>query len=136
MTDKELIKQDIKRRISNLEKLGNREYIKKYFTEQFRFIEVYEGLIKFIDSLPEEPASEDLEKEITKCYKSRNDLMMTREQFGKIIRHFTEWQKQQLIDKACEWLNDWLESDDFGIPITASSRKLFLKEFKEAMEEQ
>jgi hypothetical protein len=53
-------------------------------------------------SLPEEPASEDLEEEITKCYKSRNDLMMTREQFGKIIRHFTEWQKQQIMKKDLE----------------------------------
>ena len=62
MTDKEKIKEDIKRRISNLEQLGDREHIKKYFAEQFRFIEVYEGLIKFIDSIPEESASDDLKK--------------------------------------------------------------------------
>lgn len=63
MSDKvQLIKEEIKRRISYLEELGDREYIEKYFEEQFRFIEIYESLIKFIDSLPEEPASKDLEE--------------------------------------------------------------------------
>jgi len=43
-----------------------------------------------------EKVSEDLEEEITKCYKSRNDLMMTRKQFGELIHRFTEWKKQQM----------------------------------------
>ena len=50
----------------------------------------------------EEPVSNDLEleEEITKCYKSRINLMMTRKQFGEIIHHFTEWQKEQMMAKA------------------------------------
>ena len=146
MTDKELIKQEIKRRISNLEQIGDRKEIEIHFPEQFKFIKMYEGLLQFIDSLPEEPtvkgiiwedvntlesiiyqvhneypsigeksfglevlerfqdcqddieepASKDLEEEITKCYKSRTDLMMTRNQFGELIHRFTEWQKQQM----------------------------------------
>lgn len=52
----------------------------------------------FIASLPEEPASEDLEEKITKCYKSQNGLMMTRKQFGEIIHRFTEWQKQKDLE--------------------------------------
>lgn len=44
----------------------------------------------------EESTSEDLEEEITECYKSRNDLMMTRKQFGELIHRFTEWKKQQM----------------------------------------
>ncbi len=53
------------------------------------------NFLSYIDSLPEEPASEDLEEEITKCYKSRNDLMMTRKQFGELIHHFAEWQRKK-----------------------------------------
>ncbi len=72
MTDKELIKQEIQRRISYLEQLGDREYIEEYFAEQFRFIEIYESLIKFIDSLPEEPLLEDGKSNTIK-YDSRED---------------------------------------------------------------
>ena len=47
---------------------------------------------------PEETVKEELEleEEITKCYNSRIDVMMTRKQFGKIIHRFTEWQKEQM----------------------------------------
>lgn len=55
-----------------------------------------EAISMAIKALQEEPVSEDLEEEITKCYKSRNDLMMTRKQFGEIIHRFTEWQKEQM----------------------------------------
>lgn len=65
----------------------------------------------------EEHAGEDLEEEITKCYKSRNDLMMTRKQFGEIIHHFVEWQKQKdkqdFMKKAREYLER--EYEDIGI---------------------
>ena len=50
----------------------------------------------------EEPASEDLEEEITKFYKSRNDLMMTRKQFGELIHHFTEWQRNHVMKDAVD----------------------------------
>ena len=57
-----------------------------------------QNILTYIDSLQEEPVSEDLEleEEITKCYNSRIDVMMTRKQFGKIIHRFTEWQKEQM----------------------------------------
>lgn len=59
----ELVKKELERRIKNLEELGSRDFIRTHFTEQYRFIEVYEGLIKFIDSLTD--IDEDaLEKEI------------------------------------------------------------------------
>ena len=57
-------------------------------------------LLDYIDSLQEEPVSEELEEEITKCYKSRIDLMMTRKQFGEIIHRFTNWQKRQMMKDA------------------------------------
>jgi hypothetical protein len=58
----------------------------------------YNQIMQFIDSLPEKPASDDLEEEITKCYKSRIDLMMTRKQFGELIHHFTDWQHGKDFD--------------------------------------
>lgn len=103
MTNKELIKQDIKRRISNLEKLGDREHIKKYFAEQFRFIEVYEGLIKFIDSLPEEH-NEDLE-EAAKRYATEGDEINGLYIIDEEVDAFkagAEWQKQQMMKDAVE----------------------------------
>lgn len=48
--------------------------------------------------IEEKPVSDDLEEEITKCYKSRNDLMMTRKQFGKLIHRFTNWQHGKDFD--------------------------------------
>ncbi len=71
MTDKELIKQEIKRRISNLEQIGDRKEIEIHFPEQFKFIKMYEGLLQFIDSLPEE---EPIVKEITRKDVNTDDI--------------------------------------------------------------
>lgn len=51
LIDKDILVAEMKRRISNLEQLGDRKYIETHFIEQFRFIEVYEGIIDFINSL-------------------------------------------------------------------------------------
>ena len=39
--DKDALVAEMKRRISNLEQIGDRKYIETHFPEQFRFIEVY-----------------------------------------------------------------------------------------------
>jgi hypothetical protein len=67
----------------------NERYKRIAQTEQFKESYCGKSLGK------EESESEDLEEEITKCYNSRNDLMMTRKQFGELIHHFAEWQKQK-----------------------------------------
>lgn len=61
LIDKDALVAEMKRRISNLEQLGDRKYIETHFIEQFRFIEVYEGIIDFINSL--EMKEVDLDKE-------------------------------------------------------------------------
>lgn len=51
LIDKDALVTEMKRRISNLEQLGDRKFIETFFTEQFRFIKVYEGIIDFINTL-------------------------------------------------------------------------------------
>ena len=46
-----------------------------------------------------------------------------------------EWKDEQMIEKACEWLNDTLMSDEGGFPITSNGVKEFIKDFRKSMEE-
>ena len=90
-----------------------------------------EKLKTFIDSLPEEPVSKDLEEEINKFVdipenQGNPDL---KEELSKCAHHFAQWQEQQdekdtsdvltvvylrgadegkkiMVDKACEWLEE------------------------------
>lgn len=95
MTDKEKIKEEIERRIEQCYRTLSQDLLERERNETNCCLQQYKEILQFIDSLPEEPASEDLEEEIDRCYKSRNDLMMTRRQFGELIHHFAEWQKKQ-----------------------------------------
>lgn len=68
MSDKELIKQEIEKRLSLLwnlipegEKVLKDDFTKEDANNLGKYTEL-ESLLKFIDSLPEEPASEDLEE--------------------------------------------------------------------------
>jgi len=113
MTDKvQKVKEEIERRISNLEQIGDREYIEKFFREQFRFIEVYESLIKFIDSIPEEPASEDLEEAASK-YIEEDFHERSRADF----KAGAEWQKHQMMKDAVDAtiLNVDAQTIEFGL---------------------
>lgn len=51
LIDKDILVEEIKRRISNLEQLGNRVYIQTYFPEQYRLIRGYESLLPFLDTI-------------------------------------------------------------------------------------
>lgn len=56
-----------------------------------------DDILRFIDSIPEEPASEDLEEEYEKYFKAHEiDIVLNPYTNCKdIARHFAEWQKQQ-----------------------------------------
>lgn len=67
-------------------------------------VEAFNDILQFIDSLPEEHASEDLEKEIGKyttnhLLKKRNHSTgvyhLTQKDCDDIARHFAEWQKKK-----------------------------------------
>lgn len=108
-----------------------------------------DDVIAFIDSLPEEPLSKDLEREIGlytthSLLKKRNHdtgvYHLTQKDCDDIARYFAEWQKQQMIKKVVEWLNSntvTMKADH--CEYTASSYNLrkekFIIAFKLAMEE-
>ena len=70
--DKDIVIQEMARRIHNLEELGDRQFIATHFPEQYRFIEVYEGIIDFINN--SEPKNVDLEKKLSMLDKTLFDF--------------------------------------------------------------
>ena len=77
MTDKEKIRAEIERQI----KKNNGSPIS-----------VCNDLLSYIDSLSEEPVSEDLENEIQRYYVEWDE----HPQYVQTARHFANWQKEQL----------------------------------------
>ena len=95
MADKEIIKQDIERRI---EKYG--PDFKTPYDAMYQLL----TLLDFIDSIPEESTSEDLEEEIDRCWEGWIDPnpevkgvdgYLSKDEFSVYARHFAEWQKQK-----------------------------------------
>ena len=81
--------------------------------------ETLTDLEDFIDSLPEQPISEDLEEEVERCWKEMfpigwSDstlLTLTHEQHKALTSHFAEWQK----DKMKETLQTEYEKGRFDM---------------------
>ena len=72
------------------------------------------NFLSYINTLPEEPASEDLEEEINRV----DDWYPVELNYiQEIAHHFVEWQKQKdeqdFMKKACEYLKQ--EHEDVGI---------------------
>ena len=96
MTDKvKLIKSEIERLIGDL---GEQRDV------------LLEELIDFINSLPEKPVIEDLEEAANKYaydYTTNDEGNGGDDWEDDIATAFkdgAQWQKQQTVDKACEWL--------------------------------
>ena len=90
-------------------------------------------MLFFIDSLTEEPVSEDLE-EAAKEY--ANSIAQHEHNKLYSIADFiagANLQKERMIDKACVWLDDNLIHYWSGL--NANNTKQFIEEFKKAMEE-
>lgn len=62
----------------------------------------YKQILQFIDSLPEEPVSEDLEEEYDKYFKAHEtDIVLNPYTNCKdIARHFAEWQEKKMLGIA------------------------------------
>ena len=138
MTDKELIKQEIERRIKNLEfSLENNCVEKHSKLGILGNITTLESLFQFINSLPEEPVSEDLDKEIGKyttneLLKKRNHSTgiyhLTQKDCDNIARHFAEWQHGKDFD-------DLLQSEmKFPKEYYDRGKADAMKEMKEALQ--
>lgn len=60
--------------------------------------EAYNEVLSFIDSLEEDPVSEDLEKEIQRYYNEMDGDC----RYMQTARHFARWQKRQVMKDAVE----------------------------------
>lgn len=71
--------------------------------------DIRKQLIEYINILPAEQSSEDLEDEIYNYW--RNELTtedivtISKDDFIFHATHFAQWQKEKLLNKACKWLN-------------------------------
>lgn len=96
MTDKELIKQEIEKQIDYAEDDTR-------YTESYRegLIAAYQTIKAFIDSLPEESASEDLEEEIDRFAKTvvpSRSKTITKNNISLCAKHFAHWQHGKDFD--------------------------------------
>lgn len=69
--------------------------------------EMANELFAFMNSLPGEPVGEDLLDEIHNRWEDDPHTKWPKcpyKDFKNIACHFANWQKEQLINKACEWL--------------------------------
>lgn len=109
-----------------------------------------EAISMAIKALQEEPVSNDLEREIKHyVYDPYFDLngvavkgatdYLTVEDVADIARHFVQWQKEQMITKACNYLFSHMGllvtffDDDIVEDIERSE---FIKKFRIAMEDK
>lgn len=121
MTNKQKIRAEIVRRIGNILQVGNEAYLKCHLLDLYYAKRSYESLLSFIDSMPQEPVSEGIENELErfayslphsaeglwpkdidpKSVEARTKYGVhhawSYEQVKKIARHFTEWQREQLM---------------------------------------
>ena len=132
--DKDAVVAEMEKELNTTKKYST-EYVngKKYALKK---------ILSFIDTLEvkeaeEEPVSNDLEREIKHyVYDPYFDLngvavkgatdYLTVEDVADIAKHFAQWQKEQLIEKACVFL----KSTDFY----KYYNREFVKEFVKAME--
>lgn len=106
---KEQIRQEIERQRSLIEGLFI-EGDNNFYDGQN---DAYNHLLAFIDSLPEEKPSENLNDEIKKFieeygYERGEDKLL----IAIVARHFAEWQKEQMMKDAVE---GEVENSCFGI---------------------
>ena len=125
MRDKEAIKKEIER-LKNRDGYAffQNETADIYYARGVRF--TCENLISFIDSLPEEPVSEDLEEasdEYTSKVIERTDIPILGKEVAVAFKAGAEWQKEKTVNKVCEWM------------FKQNFSEKYIENFKEAMED-
>ena len=66
-------------------------------------MEIINAISLFLDSLQEEPASEELEQAAVEAFKQLVDS--DKNNFLEIFKAGAKWKKQQTISKACKWID-------------------------------
>ena len=127
MTDKERILIKVTRRIDEIMKMGDAGVTRLQELETLTYLQTY------IDSLPEDPVSDDLVKfssdvafEMLPATANKSYHYSNRNRISDGVIRGARWQKQQTLDKACAYLNEHREgfiTDDY------------IKDFRKALEE-
>ena len=108
MTDKEKIRAEIERRINAIDLDSIEDW--RYRLQREHDIELMKDILSFIDSMQEEPASEDLEEAAQNYTKEEycvnwKEFEHTRDSGFTAMYHFksgANWQKQQMMKEAIE----------------------------------
>lgn len=121
MSNIDKIRQEIERRKKICEGIFERESDTYY---QGKAV-AYGELLPFIDSLPEEKPSEDLNDEIKKFieeygYERGEDKLL----IAIVARHFAEWQKGQMMKDAVEGEIGYWNQRGLSIRLDQSFEKL------------
>ena len=130
---------DIVRKENSMDKVQKiREEVEKLHGNPYYMMAVKDALA-IIDSLQEEPISDDLEK-AAKAYSNNLDNIYGSigEQTRNAFKAGAEWQKQKTIKKACEWLDKNTVKYIITKPIHETKMTgldvSMVDDFKEAME--
>lgn len=89
MTDKEKIRAEIERRIEELQPCNTRENLRAHGA-----IAGYYQILSFINSMQEEPVSEDLGEYINKLSKQFPEVSFAK--LSRIAVRVAKWQKEQI----------------------------------------
>lgn len=84
-------------------------------------------ILGIIDSLEEEPVSNDLEEAAMQYAKSKHKDTTLQQIVSWDFKAGAQWQKEQMIAKACEWLENYFKG--------VSSGTVYLEDFKKAIKE-
>lgn len=106
MTDKEKIRAEIERRIEELQPCNTRENLRAHGA-----IAGYYQILSFINSMQEEPISEDLEEaceqlaENARKHKAETSSpFFSQTDYIQGVMDGAKWQKEQMIEKAIKWV--------------------------------
>lgn len=134
MTDKEKILDEIVRIRDENETYPNKDkdLINSSLYEGRK--QVCQMLLDFINSLPSEKSSEDLEYLATSLEETIGTSPHSRETIISYLQQTAQWQKEKDIDKVCEWLNKNVVEYH---PRTGELKPVVnLNAFREAMEDE
>lgn len=89
-----------------------------------------DNLLRFINSLPDEPVSKDLEDAVNAYIGHKPDVDECSSVYGKrqAFKAGAQWKNEKFIDKACGWLQ---KHDSYSKPT-----ELQVRDFRKYMEEE
>lgn len=94
---------------AEIERMSNKEYPCDNAEQNIGYSCAMGDILNFLDSIPkEEPASDDLDNEVERCWKEMfplgwsdtSLLTLTHDQHLAFARHFANWQKEQFTERA------------------------------------